>query len=177
MSAGIELVPLKCLGCEAPLPSRPQEIAWRCEVCGQGQMLQGEHGLQPLEIHFAAGIAAQAAGKPFWIAEGRVSVQRETYGGRAGEAAGFWDEPRRFCIPAFDLELEPLLEAAAALLRYPPDLTPGPPAAFAPVTLAPEDLRPLVEFTVLTVEAERKDKLRKVQVALELNPAELWILP
>ena len=35
----VELVPLLCVRCQAPVPARPGEVAWVCEQCGQGLVL------------------------------------------------------------------------------------------------------------------------------------------
>jgi hypothetical protein len=154
------------------------EIAWRCEQCGQGSLLDSAHGLSPIEMHFASGIAPNAQGRPFWVAEGRVAVQRETYkGNQSQEAQAFWSQPRRFFVPAFTCPLETLIEQGVRFLRQPPALAPGSPAPFLPVTLAPENVNDMAEFIIVGTEADRKDKLRSVHVSLALETPELWILP
>jgi hypothetical protein len=174
----IKLIPLLCIKCAAPLPAQPEETAWVCAQCGLGLQLDEQSGLAALEVHYAAGIPVNGRGKPFWVAEGRVALQRQTYSGnKSQEAAQFWSRPRRFFIPAYDAPMEALTEEGRRLLLSPPALDEGPPAPFAPVTLSREDAATSAEFLVVAVEAERKDKLKELRFTLDLQPPVLWILP
>lgn len=177
----VRLLPMLCPQCQTPVPARPEETAWVCATCGQGLRLDDTTGLKPLEFHYAAGIPANQAGRPFWIANATVRLgERKTYYANTDvvrEAAAMWAAPRRFFIPAFTLPLEQALELGTRLLLQPPALNPGSPAAFEPVTVRPEDMRPLAEFIVLGLEAARKDKLMSVEFGLDLESPELWILP
>jgi hypothetical protein len=142
--------------------------------------LDDEKGLQPLEVNYAAGIPPNAMGRPFWVADGRVGLRRESYGSggkQTKEALEFWGTPRRFFVPAFTATLEQLLAQATDLLLKPPLLQPGPAARFQPVTLSPAEVQPAAEFIVLAIEAGRKDKLKKIDIQLNLSPPTLWILP
>lgn len=181
MAAPVELVPLRCLRCETPVPAQVEEVAWVCAQCGQGLLLDESAGLVELEVHYASGLAEGKTGRPFWVADGRVRLERETYGGfskgGAGEAEGFWGQARRFYIPAYACSLDELLEAGARFLRQPPPLEPGPAVKFLPAILSPEDLQALAEFIVVAIEAERPDRLKKVDVSVELFRPALWILP
>jgi hypothetical protein len=154
-------------------------VAWACAQCGQGLLLDEQHGLVPLEIHYAAGIPPNTPGKPFWVAEGKVHLQgRQTYSGREErDAQAFWSSARRFFLPAFSAPLETLLSLGMNSLLQPPALPPGPPAHFEPVTLWPEDLQSAAEFIIMAIEAGRKDKLKELNFTLELSDPALWILP
>jgi hypothetical protein len=182
MAQAITLIPLLCPNCRAALPAQPDEVAWRCAQCGQGWQLSEadpahEFGLAPLAIHFDARLDPRVHGRPFWVAEGRVAVQREKYSGNQDrQAQEFWSAPRRFCVPAFTCPLETLISLGMELLREPPDLRPGPPAPFTAVTLPRADVRDLAEFIVVGVEAERKDQLKRLEASLQLSEPELWIL-
>jgi hypothetical protein len=137
-------------------------------------------GLTPLEVHYAAGIPPNAPGKPYWVAEGRVTLSRYSYGSgskEAQEAELFWSQPRRFIIPAFAAPLEALLSQAIQRLLQPPALQPGSPARFEPVTASVEDVQPAAEFIVMAIEAGRKDKAKKIDFTLQLSSPELWVLP
>lgn len=178
MTAPVQLIPLRCLRCETPVPAQPEEVAWQCSQCGQGLLLDESKGLVPLEIHFAAGIPPNGVGKPFWVAEGQVTVQRDTYSGnKSTDAQRFWGEGRRFMIPAFAGTLENLLSFSMQYLQQPPDLQPGPAGRFEPVTLSPNDLTAAAEYLVMAVEAGRKDNLKVVSVGVRLSPPALWVLP
>jgi hypothetical protein len=179
MEIPVELLALNCIQCGMALPAELDEVAWVCSNCTQGQQL-AQNGLIPLEIHSSARIPANQTGWPFWIATGRATIDREvygTFGKKTEEARDFWAEPHLFIVPAFDHPLQELIQTGMAWLRNPPDLTPGPPAAFQSVTVSPEDMGPWAEFLVLAVEASRKDKVKKIQFSLDLDEPELWVLP
>ena len=178
MDRPVELVPLVCLQCARPVPAEVDEIAWACEQCGLGLYLDVDQGLERLAVNYTAGIPAGELGQPYWVASGRVQLQRQTFSGdQDRQAEHFWGEPRRFCVPAFQCSLEALLSLGIQMLQNSPSLQPGPPARFQPVTLAKADLRAAVEFIVMALEAGRKDKLKEVRIDLQLEAPELWILP
>ncbi len=178
MGGAVELIPLVCPKCSTPVPAQPDESAWVCAQCGQAMQLDSEAGLQPLEVHYAAGIPPNGQGKPYWVAEGRVTMQRATYGGnQERESAQFWGQPRRFFIPAYNVSLQELLAQGMALLRQPPAPQPGPPAGFLPVVLPAADVRATAEFIIMAVEAERKDDLKEIRFELEIGAPILWVLP
>ena len=177
MDQPVELIPLVCPKCNAYIPAEVDEVAWVCAQCGQGLYLDEDKGLLPQEINFSPGIAPGARGKPYWVADGRVTLSRETYGGQTGEAEVFWSQPRRFFIPAFTCTLENMLSQGTSLLLQPPALQPGPPARFEPVTLPLVGVASPAEFIVMAIEAGRTDKLKKVEFNLQLTPPVLWILP
>jgi hypothetical protein len=180
MTAPITLVSLKCVRCETPVPAQPDQVAWVCAQCGQGLLLDEEHGLAPLEVHFAAGASSEGRGNPFWVTEAVVTLQRETHNAfskKAEEARQFWSRPHRFSIPAFTCPLDTLISLGTGLLRHPPELQPGQPLPFAPVTLHPQDVAASVDFIVVAIEAERTDKVKRIDFSVRLSPPSLWILP
>lgn len=178
MDRPVALIPLVCLKCSTPIPAGPEEVAWVCAQCGQGQALDDDKGLIPLEIRCLHGIPPQGKGKPFWVVEGKVSLERDTYSGnQAGEAQQFWAQPRLFFVPAFSTSLDAGLDLANRLLLQPPKLQDGPPAAFEPVVVSQGDVRPLVDFLVISIEAARSDKLKELHFRVELTSPALWVLP
>jgi hypothetical protein len=70
-----------------------------------------------------------------------------------------------------------LIALGVRLLLQPPALQPGSQAAFESITLAQADLEAAAEFIVVAIEADRKDKLKNVQVSVKLSEPVLWILP
>ncbi len=179
MNAGVELVLLKCTRCGTPVPAEDDEVAWLCATCGQGLGLTAD-GLAPIDLHWALARpgARVAQWLAFWVFEGTVTFgQRENYGGRS-QPDNLWHEPRRFYVPAYNCTLQHLEALGADLTRKQVVLSAGQPAgAVRGCTLLPDDARPAVEFVVLTIEADRKDKLRAIAFALQLSPAQLWLLP
>jgi len=178
METPIELVPLNCLRCGTPLPAEIDEVAWVCEECEQGQQL-GHQGLRPLEIHYDQRITPTQKGRAFWVCEGRVTLQRETYGsGKSDkESQQFWSQPHKFIIPAFPYPVQEFASDGLQWLQNPPLMEPGPLARFDPVTVPVEDVQVWAEFLVVAFEAQRKDKIKKVAFSLELSEPHLWILP
>lgn len=178
MARPIELIPLVCIRCSTRLPAQPEEVAWVCPQCGQGQQLDEQQGLVALTVQFSGEISAGQKGKPFWVAQGKVSLRRETYSGNQDrKAQEFWGMERRFFIPAFDLSLKQLLALGRQYLLQPPQLQTGQSVVFEPVTLTVGDVPALVEFVVMALEADRKDKLKELHINLELQTPELWVLP
>ena len=178
MDQTVVLVPLLCIQCSTPIPAEPDQVAWVCSVCNQAMLLDDEKGLQPLNISYAANVSPNAIGKPYWVAEGKVTLQRETYGSaKNNEAQQFWAQPRRFFIPASRASLEELLSRATNLLLNPPSLQTGAVARFEPVTLDIRDVTAAAEFLVVSIEAGRPDRLKKIDFTLQLSPPALWILP
>ena len=84
-----ELVPLVCIQCSTAIPTGVDEVAWVCAQYGQGMFFDEAHGLEALDIHYSADIPQNSTGKPYWVADGQVILERETYGsaGEHGNAA------------------------------------------------------------------------------------------
>lgn len=179
MSEPVQLIPMFCVRCQAPVPAQPGEIAWVCAQCGQSMMLSDEKGVTVYPFHYSAGIAQDKKGWPFWVANGLVNISgRETYSGNeSGAMQAFWQESKRFFVPAFAMNLEQLVEIGTRMLIQPPVLEEGSPASFNPVTIMAEDMHALAEFIVLGVEAGRGDDLKRLFYEIKLDPPELWILP
>ena len=178
MSEQPGLVGLECVRCRTPVPAEPDEVAWICGNCGQGLLLDEQDGLRPITVHFAAAQEeAHVLWAPFWIAVGRVRVNRRESVGRDSPPDPRWERPVRFIVPAFATSVERAVEWGRNFLLQPPDLGRGEAVPLKGVTVLPEEVDSLARFVVLTVEAERKDKLEAIDFSLDLEPPELWVLP
>ena len=179
MSAPVRLIPLQCPKCQTPVPAQPDEVAWVCAQCEQGMLISDEKGATPLEVFFSASIVQDGIGRPFWVTQGTMTpVSRRTFsGGNNREMDDFWATPRLFYIPAFVLPIDNLLEEGTRLLRNPVGMNRGSVTRFQPVALAPEGIKALAEFIVMSIEAGRADKLKELKFDLNLAKAQLWILP
>lgn len=185
MDRQIALIPLICLRCSTPIPANPEEVAWVCSNCGQAMSLDEESGLLPQLVYYSADIPPDTPGKPYWVAQGQVTLQRYSYGsdkGQREEAQHFWGQPRRFFLPAYQANLEQLLSQGIRYLLQPPQLTEaqvpaGSTVHFAPITMDIRDVRKAAEFLVVAIEAARPDKLKELTFDLDLSPPNLWILP
>ncbi len=178
MDEHAQLIPLVCLKCATPLPANPEEVVWRCGTCGQGLRLDEHKGLVPLEMYFSASIPSGGGGHPYWVADGQVQLQRDTYSGNnSPEAAAYWSSSRRFFIPAYTCNLPTLLSTGTGMLVQPPKLESGAPVPFDPVTLPLEDAPAAAEFIVVNIEAGRRDKLKSIGLQVALSTPVLWVLP
>ncbi len=180
MDRPVDLVPLVCLQCSTAIPAGVDEVAWACAQCGQGMYLDEASGLEELDIHYSEDIPKNRTGKPYWVAEGQVTMERETYDyvGEHGIAAEqFWGQARRFFVPAYQAPLASLLKDAKTMLLNQPRLNSGPAMPFEAVTLYRDDVLAAAEFIVIAIEAERKDKIKRIDFELELSKPVLWILP
>ena len=180
MDRPIELVPLVCIQCSTAIPAGVEEVAWGCDQCGQGMVLDEAHGLEALDIHYSADIAQNSTGKPYWVADGQVTMERKTYGsaGKHGIAAKqFWGQSRCNIFRQRGSRWMLLLEVAKAMLLNPPRLSSGSATPFEAVTLYRDDVLAAAEFIVIAIEAERKDKIKSIDFELKLSKPVLWILP
>ena len=182
VAPGIHLVPLVCAQCRQPLMAQPGEVAWVCETCGSGSLLENDGQVRSLPVFYSPSLKPGVKGRPFWVSQGKVSISsRQTYQGDESRAANqFWSLPHLFFIPAFQLSLQEAVSTGMKMLREPggwgqPEA--GGRAPFAPVTTPPEDMQPLSEFIVLAIEADRRDALKTVNFQVQLEPPQLWILP
>jgi hypothetical protein len=175
MSTSVELVLLKCPQCSTPVPAAEDEVAWVCQTCGLGLRLTDD-GLVPLKVQWSARRGPRAEWLPFWVLSGRANFSaRESFGKARHEP--MWDVARRFYVPAFPASLAEIELLGSELTRAQTPLEPGPPAgALEHCTLLPEDARRAAEFIVLTIEAERKDKVRNMAFTLDVGEPELWLL-
>lgn len=179
MNMPVELIPLKCIRCGTPISAEVDEVAWVCVQCGEGQQI-GDNGLETLEIQYSQEIQPPKKGRPFWVSKGIVYLERQTYSGlgkKTRDSESFWNNPRKFFIPAFSYPIDEFTRVGVQWLRTPPTLTSGPSVDFEPVTVTSDDLQAWAEFLVMAVEAERTDKVKSVQFELQLDEPQLWILP
>ena len=174
------LQPLQCLKCQTPIPAEPNEVAWRCTNCGQANYIDEKQplGLAQMDIHFADGIQSGQRGRPFWVGQGIVTIQRETYSGNENrQALEFWQKPHTFFVPAYTCSLELMITQGIQMFKEPVSMMQGQVCQFEPITLLFEDVRPMVEFIIMGIEAERRDMLKTVSLQLNLASPSLWIIP
>ena len=177
----VQLVPMRCIQCATPMQAEENEIAWTCEKCEQGMLLTA-NGLAPLTVKWAArGTTAPTNGIkwwPFWSFTGSVRfARRDSFRGRS-DPDKLWNEPQQFFIPAYATSLQELETIGAELLKKRLRPSSGPTAGPLPAcALFPDDARHAAEFVVLTIEADRQDKLKYVEFTIHASEPELWVLP
>lgn len=178
----MKLDALICPECAQWLSPKPDDIVLACPRCFTAIILENS-GLRSLSaVMHAASSSTDAAWYPFWTFQGQVQfTARETQSGdKSKDAQQFWQTARRFFIPAWNLDMWQARDLGMELLQKPPQLTilnASPESTFHSATLSREDALKLVDFIILTLEAERKDMLRKLQFKLTIDDPTLWLLP
>jgi len=141
--------------------------------------------LRPVQIVYATPRpgASPARWLPMWIFQGKVTISnRETQGRGDKSWQEFWEGPRYFYIPAWELSLNSLQEVSVPLAKSQPRYRPLPAnqqgqSLLQPVTVSPDDARKLLEFLVLEIEVQRKDWLKDISFEVAASEAALWALP
>ncbi len=181
----VRLIAIKCLQCGLPVPAQPADIAFGCPHCGQVALIAGDRLVpQPAFWGVPRAGVTPAGWLPFWVFAGQVALPvRETFGGLGFGDGGpdpLWQAPRRLWVPAFSLTLDLAKQWGVALTRGQPQFASGaPPAgvALSGCVVTVEDAHKLAEFVVLSIEAERKDMLKRIAIQLPGGAPELWVLP
>lgn len=189
MSAGFALVPLDCPACGAPLAAEADDVVFYCTACRSGFRHDPDapRALAPVEVAFVSAPTVPAAGwLPFWVLPARLEIlRRDASGaflgalwnlltGEGGEAA---PADPAFVVPAGALPIE---HVVALTVRYTTErlglgerlgerLTGG--------VLDAADAAQLARYALITVEAEKSDTLRDLDVRLELGPPRLLGVP
>lgn len=178
MMQPVELVPLKCTYCDTLITPDKGSIIWFCETCGQGQKLDDELGLVPIEIHYAmVDNGTNTKLLPFWVAKGRVTIlQRESDLGQ-GPSDQYWVKDHTFFVPAFDCSIKDAVLWGMHYLHTPLQLKEGERGESVRVTIDDRDAQTLAEFIVLSIEAERRDRLKNLEFDLNLQDMVLWVIP
>lgn len=171
------LVALQCLRCSTPVPAEPDEVAWVCQNCGQGLLLDEVDGLKPITVRAAAAEGQGQVWKPFWVVPGKVRFSRRESYGRDAAPEPRWSQPVRFVVPAYTSGVEQAVALGVAFLKRPPALDEGEAQPLTGATVLPDQIAPLARFVVLSIEADRDDKLEAIEFTVELDAPELWCLP
>ncbi len=179
MSQAVRLIPLLCPKCQMAVPANQGEVAWVCEQCGQGLALDVGKGALALDVFFSNAIPANTPGKPYWVSRGSVAIaRRETYqGNQSREMQQFWEHARLFFVPAWGLAVADVVSQGVRLLREPYKIQAGSRGKIQPIVLSWVNVKPLAEFMVMSVEAERSDAMKQLDFTINLEPPQLWVLP
>ena len=177
----MKLHSLTCPQCAQWLSPAPDTVVMACPRCTTAVALD-DAGIKTLPVQFVAGKTENVEWYPFWTFEGQVElITRETQkGNKQSQAEQFWQQTHRFLIPAWNLDMWQARDLGLDFLQKPPQLSlldEPPNAPFYPVTLTREDALKLIDFIVLTLEANRDDWLRDLQFRLGINVPALWLLP
>ncbi|MCA9961104.1 MAG: hypothetical protein KC443_18820 [Anaerolineales bacterium] len=179
----MKLVALRCPQCDTWLQPGVNDVALLCAVCGTAVSLT-DQGVQTIPITYGLPTTTEFSWHPFWLFAGQVAIHtRQTQGGNradANAAQQFWGVPRRLYVPAWELPIHEARELGARLVREQPLYRAGDkpdPFVLQPATIDIADARKLLEFVVLTIEAQRSDWLRDLQFEIQATVPQLWALP
>lgn len=180
----MKLIAARCPVCAQMLKVEQDDLIVACGNCRTAIRLdQGE--LQRVQVVYATPGPGAMADRwlPMWIFQGKVTIsKRDTQGRGDNSWREFWEGPRYFYIPAWELSLSTLQEVSVPLAKSQPRYRPLPAnqqgqLSLQPVTVSPEDARKLLEFLVLEIEVQRKDWLKDIAFEVAASEASLWALP
>jgi hypothetical protein len=186
----MKLLLLRCPQCQSPLEPEQLDVIVGCRHCFTAIAID-EKGLRLHNVHYAASqfdkrrdpdVTEQWV--PFWVFNGRVQIsKRDTQGGSGSaqrDAEQFWDVPRRLYVPAWELPMPTARDIGQKFTQEQTRLqaVPQPPGAhLIAATVTPDDALKLMEFIVLSIEAQRKDWLKNLTFHISADAPELWALP
>ncbi len=179
--AEMKLIVVRCPACGNALAPGDDDLVIACSQCGAGLLL-ADDGPQPIEIQYArSNLPTAGDWRPWWIFTGRVElIRRETQGGnRSEDAQRFWAQPRIMGVPAWELSLSAIKQGGLQVLQQPPklDAIPRPSGAqLTPAVISADDARSMLEFLILTFEANRDDWLKNLDFSIETGPPQLWAM-
>jgi hypothetical protein len=178
----MKLLLLRCPQCNQALSPGQDDRVVQCPNCRSAVMID-EGGLAVLPAQYVAPtVTRPPAWLPFWVYRGQVTIrERKVQMGRssAKESEEFWAQPRRVYIPAWACELSEARELVRTLLEKQPALEAftRPESEFVPAVITTDDARKLLELVVVSIEANRKDWMEKLDFDLRLEDEALWLFP
>lgn len=186
----MKLLLLRCPQCQSLLEPEQLDVVVGCQQCLAAVAVE-ETGLRLVNVNYAASKFEERHDAevieqwvPFWVFNGRIHLsQRDTQGGSKSaqrEAEQFWDVPRRLYVPAWDLPLATAREMGQKFTQEqtPLQAIPQPSRVhLVSAVVTPEDALKLLEFIVLSIEAQRKDWLKNLKFRIEADSPDLWALP
>jgi hypothetical protein len=178
----MKLLLLRCPKCNQALAPGQDHQVIQCPNCRAAVSI-AEGGLTLLPAQYVAPAATPSAWLPFWVYQGKVTIQsRRTQGGRSAEkdAQEFWAQPRQVYIPGWACPLPEARDLITQLLEKQPFMEAAIPpegATFEPAVVTPDDGRKLLEMVIVSIEARRDDWLESLDFDLRLDSEALWLLP
>ncbi|MBE2222933.1 MAG: hypothetical protein IAF02_15415 [Anaerolineae bacterium] len=181
----MQLIALKCPTCGQNLkPQSNEAVVVSCGGCKTAVSLH-QSGLKAINVQYAASSSNKVeAWLPLWVFTGKVNIKRrESQGGSKGadkDAAKLWSSVQRLFVPAWQ---EPVQQARAIgsqfVVRQPAFKMSEPTddMLMTEATVTPEDGLKLLDFIVLSLEADRKDWLEDLQFEIQTTGHELWAIP
>jgi hypothetical protein len=180
----MKLLLLRCPVCQNGLQPHDDDVVLICPQC-HTPILLDESGLSVYPLRYAQPTSNKPAQwRPFWLFEGLVRLTtRQTQGGgqsAAKDAERMWGVPRRLFVPAWECPVPEARQIGKQMIekQVAVNAIERPEGAeMAAAVLTPDDARKLLDFIILTIEAERSDWLKDIRFSLEAPPPTLWAIP
>jgi hypothetical protein len=182
----MKLLLLRCPLCAEPLAPDVQEaVVYECPSC-QTPVAITDTGLAMETVQFVAPAHAEAEKvtdwMPFWLFEGQVHIdKRETQGrARTAEVEHLWSQPRRLFVPAWTVDMHNARDIGSTLAQRQPLFVPverPSGAQMKTATVTAEDALKMLEFIIITIEAQRDDWLRNIEFRMEMGNPTLYAIP
>lgn len=180
----MKLLLLRCPKCSEPLKPAGDEVLAVCHNCFEATELSAA-GLKPLTIQYAKPTEKKVTSwLPVWVFSGWVNLLRREnqihYPGMEEEAKAMWKTVRYFLVPAWGEEFPEVYHISQEWLEEQPTLKAIPRPEniqLAPVKWAAADAQKLLDFVVVSTEAERIDFLKTIQFDIHIEQTALWAIP
>jgi hypothetical protein len=182
----MQLLALKCPTCGQKLtPQSNETVVVSCMNCLTAVSLH-QAAITAIPIQYAAPTARGEVETwlPMWVYNGRVALtRRQSQSGSKGadkEAQALWGGVQRLYAPAWQEPVSQAREIGSQFILKQPALqatTPEAGMTLRDATITQEDGLKLLDFIVLTIEANRKDWLKDLQFEIQTSGSELWAVP
>ena len=181
----MKLLALKCPVCAQRLtPKSNQVLVMECGQCDTAVSINTDTGVSQTNVQYAQAKENTEAWLPLWVCDARVNItsrQTRKRDGRSEQASHeLWGRPRQLCVPAWTLDMQTARQLGTQLIENQPQLQVTEKqkgAIMAEMVVHQEDALKLIEFIVLSIEAERKDWLTDLKFEVETRATNLWVVP
>ena len=182
----MKLLALKCPVCAQRLaPKNSQALLMGCAHCETAVSIDPDRGIQETTLNFATPKNSEVSSwLPMWVFDAQVNITsrrtRSKHGRSEKASKEFWGVPRRLYVPAWTPNMQSARMLGTKLVENQPQfqLTEKPSGAqISEMVVAEEDALKLVEFIIMSIEAERKDWLTNLQFDIQKQAVNLWAIP
>jgi len=181
----MQLLALKCPTCGQNLkPQSNETVVVSCGKCKTAVSLH-QSSIRAINVQYAAPSSNDVeVWLPMWVFKGKVNIKRrESQGSSKGadnDAAKLWGSANRLFAPAWQEPIREARETGSKFTVKQPQLEviePTDDMLMQEATITPEDGLKLLDFIVLSLEADRKDWLEDLQFEIQTSGHELWAIP
>ena len=182
----MKLLALKCPVCGQRLaPQNKNALVMGCANCETAVSIDPDKGVQETTLQFATPKTPEVeTWLPMWVFDAKVNITsrraRKRHGRSEKASQELWGVPRRLYVPAWTMNMQTARQLGTKLVENQPQFQSAEKPSVAKLSemlVAKEDALKLVEFIVLSIEAERKDWLTNLQFDIQPRSTDLWAIP